>query len=365
MARYWARMFAERDTGTTAGEVWDPTKYKYKGDITTVASGTINKNFILPDIEDGPGLNMVAADIPWSISSFGSYGGVRLSGSEVQTVGGNFTTALFSENAEFLLRHALVSYKERNGQPFYAGDTFSFAVSRSFQDVENNAQHELYKGCKFSDVSLSCSDQSPILRANFGIVGSTKEYLDSADTTNYTPEPTSCDQYPSDIFTFQDMVLKFGDSGQTADITVTEIRNLTLNFRNMLDPIFGQKRNVQQVQRTMCELTWQAEFTMSTLGIDSTVATDLKPPGGSNMTDSQWLRYKVENLHNGSTAAAFPIEFKFVSNDSDKELKINIGKSLITSAVDVMPISRAFSVRVGGVAILDSNCNNFSLTFPS
>lgn len=365
MARYWGRMFAERAAGTLPADVWDETKYKYKGDITTVAAGTIDENFILPDIEDGPGLNMVSADIPWSISSFGSYGGVRLTGSEVQTVGGNFTTAMFSENAEFLLRHALVSYKQRNGQPFYAGDTFSFAVSRSFLDVENNAQHELYKGCKFSDVSLACSDQSPILRANFGIVGSTKEYLDSAGAANYTPEPTSCDQYPSDIFTFQDMVLKFGDSGATADIQVTEIRNLTLNFRNMLDPIFGQKRNVQQIQRTMCELTWQAEFTMSTLGIESTVATDLKPPAGSNMTDSQWLRYKLENLHNGSAAASFPIEFKFVSNDLQKELKIKVGKSLITSAVDVMPISRAFSVRVGGVAILDASCNNFTIEFPA
>lgn len=363
MARYWARMFAERTPGSTSAEVWDETKYKYKGEIKEVSTGTIDKDFILPDIEDGPGLNMVASDIPWQITSFGSYGGVRLAGSEVQTVGGTFTTAMFSENAEWLLRHALVSYRPRNGKTFYAGDTYSFAVSRSFIDVDNATQTELYRGCKFSDVSLSCSDMSPVLRAGFGIVGSTKEYLSDADRDKYSPEPTACDQYPSDIYTFQDMSLKFGDSGATADIQVTEVRNLSLSFRNLLDPIFGQKRNVQSLQRTMCELSWQAEFTMTLLGDDTT--TDLFPPASTNMVKSQWLRYKLENLHNGTAAAAFPIEFKFTSNDKKKDLIIKIGKSLITSVADIMPISRAYSVRAGGVAILDSTCNNFTIDFPA
>jgi hypothetical protein len=170
-------MFSERVAGTASANVWNEPTYKYKGVIKDTTSGVVNKDYILPDVEDGPGLNMQSVNVPWQISSFGSYGGVRLAGSEIMTVGGQFTTALFSENAEWMLRHALVSYKPKNGKMFFAGDTFSFAVARSFLDADNYPQHELYRGCKFSDVSLGCSDQSPILRAGFGIVGSTKEYL--------------------------------------------------------------------------------------------------------------------------------------------------------------------------------------------
>lgn len=361
MARYWARMYAERTSGTAAGDIWLPAKYSYKGTITTAAAGTVNAHYILPDIEDGPGLNMTANEVPWTISSFGSYGGVRLAGSEVQVVGGNFSTALFAENAEWLIKHALVSYKLRGGQPFYAGDTFSFAVARSFVDADENTQHEIYRGCKFSDVALACSDQSPVLRANFGIVGSTKEYPGSTDATNYCPEPTDCDDYPSNIFTFQDMELHIGESGSTADIRVTEFRNLALSFRNMLDPIFGQSRNVQSLQRTMSDLSWQAEFTMTLLG--DTATSDLKPAGGSNMVDSQWLRYKFEQLRNGLAESAFPIQFKFISNDGLKYMLIKIGRTMITSLQDVMPISRTFTVRAGGSAMLDGSCNNFTIEF--
>lgn len=368
MARYWARMFAERTAGSSAADVWKDTSYKYKGVIKDTTAGVVNKDYILPDVEDGPGLNMQSVNVPWQISSFGSYGGVRLAGSEIMTVGGQFTTALFSENAEWLLRHALVSYKLRNGKMFFAGDTFSFAVARSFLDADNYAQHELYRGCKFSDVSLACSDQSPILRAGFGIVGSTKEYLGGGVTEPYTGDagkyctsPTACDGYPKDIYTFQDMQLFMGDSGTTADIQVTEVRNLALSFRNMLDPIFGQSRNVQTLQRTMCELSWSAEFTMTLLGDDAT--SDLKPAAALNMAPSQWLRYKLESLKDSTTAAAFPIEFRFISNEGAKALKIKIGKSLITSVSDVMPMSRTFSVRVGGIAMLAADCTNFNIEF--
>lgn len=370
MARIWARMFAERVTGTTAGDIWLPAKYQYKGPISTIAAGTVGAHYILPDIEDGPGLNMVANEVPWTISSFGSYGGVRLAGSEVQVVGGNFSTALFSENAEWLIRHALVSYKLRGGQPFYAGDTFSFSVAKSFVDADEMPQHELYKGCKFSDVTLACSDQSPVLRANFGIVGSTKQYLAggltdpyTGDALNYCNPPTDCDAYPSDIYTFQDMELKLGPDGETADVHVTEFRNLALSFRNMIDPIFGQSRNVQSLQRTMSDLSWQAEFTMTLLGDNTT--SDLKPVAGDgdNMRDSQWLRYKFEQLRNGLAAASFPIQFKFISNDGTKYMLIKIGRSMITSLQDVMPISRTFTVRAGGSAMLDGDCNNFTIEF--
>lgn len=368
MARYWARMFSERVAGTASNSVWNEPTYKYKGVIKDTTSGVVNKDYILPDVEDGPGLNMQSVNVPWQISSFGSYGGVRLAGSEIMTVGGQFTTALFSENAEWMLRHALVSYKPKNGKMFFAGDTFSFAVARSFLDADNYPQHELYRGCKFSDVSLACSDQSPILRAGFGIVGSTKEYLAggaaepyTGDAAKYCTEPTQCDGYPKDVFTFQDMQLFMGDSGTTADIQVTEVRNLALSFRNMLDPIFGQSRNVQTLQRTMCELSWSAEFTMTILGDDAT--TDLKPPAALNMAPSQWLRYKLESLKDSTTAAAFPIEFRFISNEGGKALKIKIGKSLITSVGDVMPMSRTFSVRVGGIAMLAGDCTNFSIEF--
>ena len=370
MARYWARMFSERATGTASADVWKDTTYKYKGVIKDIAGGTINKDYILPDVEDGPGLNMQSVNVPWQISSFGSYGGVRLAGSEIMTVGGQFTTALFSENAEWLLRHALVSYKTRGGNPFYAGDTFSFAVARSFVDADNYPQHELYRGCKFSDVSLACSDQAPILRAGFGIVGSTKEYLAGGTTDPYTGDalkycnqPTACDGYPKDIFTFQDMQLKLGNDGTVADVQVTEVRNLALSFRNMLDPIFGQSRNVQTLQRTMCELSWSAEFTMTILGDDAT--TDLKPPSNLNMAPSQWLRYKLESLKDSTTAAAFPVEFHFISNEGAKALKIKIGKSLITSVSDVMPMSRTFTVRMGGIAMLAADCTNFTIEFQS
>ena len=370
MARIWGRMFAERATGTAAADIWSSDKYSYKGAITGVSTGTVNKHFILPDIEDGPGLNMQSVNVPWTISSFGSYGGVRLAGSEIQTVNGTFTTALFAENAEWLLRHALVSYKLRNGATFYGNDTFSFAVARSFLDADNYPQHELYRGCKFSDVSLSCSDQAPVLRAGFGIVGSTKEYLAGGTTDPYTgnallysPEPTACDQYPSDIFTFQDMQLKLGASGTTADIQVTEVRNLSLNFRNVLDPIFGQSRSVQTLQRTMCELSWSAEFTMTILGDNAT--TTLKPPDATNMAPSQYLRYKLESLKDGTAAAQFPIEFKFLSNNTGKILDIKVGRSLITQVGDVMPIARTFTARVGGVAMLGSDCNNFTIDFPT
>lgn len=370
MARYWARMFAERAAATAAADIWNSDKYSYKGTITSVASGTINKHFILPDVEDGPGLNMQSVNIPWQISSFGSYGGVRLAGSEIQQVGGTFTTALFAENAEWLLRHALVSYKLRNSQTFYGNDTFSFAVAKSFLDADNNPQHELYRGCKFSDVSLSCSDQAPILRAAFGIVGSTKEYLAGGTTDPYTgdalayaPEPTACDQYPSDIFVFQDAQIKMGASGTTADQIVTEVRNLQINFRNMLDPIFGQSRNVQTLQRVASELSWSGEFTMTIPANDAN--STLVPPNGSNMAPSQWFRYKLESLKNGTPAAQFPIVFKFVSNNNGKIMNINIGRSLITQVSDVMPINRTFTVRVGGVAMLGSDCNNFTIDFPT
>ena len=370
MARYWARMFAERVSGTASANIWNTDTYKYKGTTKSIAAGTINKDYILPDVEDGPGLNMQSVNVPWQISSFGSYGGVRLAGSEIMTVGGQFTTALFSENAEWLLRHALVSYKKRNGQPFYAGDTFSFAVARSFVDADNSTQHELYTGCKFSDVSLACSDQAPILRAGFGIVGSTKSYLAGGSTDTYTgdaakycAEPTACDGYPKDIYTFQDMKLYMADTGTSANIQVTEVRNLSLSFRNMLDPIFGQSRNVQTLQRTMCEMSWSAEFTMTILGDDDT--TTLKPAANLNMTNSQWLRYKLEKLKDGTTGAAFPIEFQFFSNENNNALKFKIGKTLITSVSDVMPMSRTFTVRVGGVAMLDDSCNNFTIEFGS
>ncbi len=368
MARYWARMFAERVTGTPAANVWQESSYKYKGAIKDVATATINKDYILPDVEDGPGLNMQSVNVPWQISSFGSYGGVRLAGSEVMTVGGQFTTALFSENAEWLLRHALVAYKLKNGKPFYAGDTFSFSVARSFLDADNYPQHELYTGCKFSDVSMACSDQAPLLRAGFGIVGSTKAYLGGGSTEPYTgdalkycQEPTACDAYPKDVYTFQDMKLQLADTGTVANIQVTELRNLALSFRNMLDPIFGQSRNVQTLQRTMCEMSWSAEFTMTILGDDAT--TTLKPPSANNMAPSQWLRHKLESLKDSTTAAAFPIEFQFFSNEGNKALKFKIGKSLITSVSDVMPMSRTFTVRVGGIAMLGDDCNNFSIEF--
>ena len=152
-----------------------------------------------------------------------------------------------------------------------------------------------------------------------------------------------------------------GDSGTTADIQVTEVRNLALSFRNMLDPIFGQSRNVQTLQRTMCELSWSAEFTMTLLGDDAT--SDLKPAAALNMAPSQWLRYKLESLKDSTTAAAFPIEFRFISNEGAKALKIKIGKSLITSVSDVMPMSRTFSVRVGGIAMLAADCTNFNIEF--
>jgi hypothetical protein len=363
-------MFAERTSGTAAADIWNSDKYSYKGTISSTSAGTANKHFILPDVEDGPGLNMQSVNIPWQISSFGSYGGVRLAGSELQQVGGTFTTALFAENAEWLLRHALVSYKLRNGQTFYGNDTFSFAVARSFLDADNYPQHELYRGCKFSDVSLSCSDQAPILRASFGIVGSTKEYLAGGSTDTYTgdalayaTEPTACDQYPSDIFTFQDAEILMAASGTTANVQVTEVRNLSISFRNVLDPIFGQGRNVQTLQRVACEMSWSGEFTMTIPG--PTANATLVPDPSLNMAPSQWFRYKLESLKNGTSAAQFPIIFKFKSNSNNKVMNFNIGRSLITQVSDVMPINRTFTVRVGGIAMLGSDCNNFTIDFPT
>lgn len=161
------------------------------------------------------------------------------------TLTGNLRTLLYRSQAAKLMGWALTRIPTGRATPWATtdvdcvmpvGDLASMSLYHGVYDSCGTLKRTAYRGVKVSSLRLSCSEQSPVVVAEFGLVAQKPDPDDAfggvdatgPDATEF-PLPTGASDYPTDPYVLQHSTLKL-------DATVTDYAGFTLNAANRLQP---------------------------------------------------------------------------------------------------------------------------------
>ena len=367
MARFWATMLKELNTGRTAEEfrgsgVKGPTGKGYG------ATGTAGLDYIVPDVEQDA-LTLVDTNNAYPIVSYGSRGGVRHLPVVGYSVGGSFMTKLYNEQCKFLFDAAL--RKTSGSNPL--GDIPSFQIDRCYWDSDPIAPRlvaDSYKGVKFGAFGLTAGAASPIVTCMFQLVGST---CNAINVTGTPPSQTpaygqlhACDAYPTDVFTFKDVkvfaqldgtplwatVSSVKDWTPPADsLRLQTVRSISVNFLNTLATASHNDGVVDRIQRTVQAV--QYSLVVDLVDPDATGTED-------NTFGSQVWRQKYQALRTSVESGRFSLGLT-IERAGVRRISIDLGsRSVIDGYQAIKPIPDIFAAQISGFAMFDpANCNTY------
>jgi len=364
MARLWATILKELNTGRTAEEFRGPGIKGPTGKGYT-NTGTAGTDFIIPDIEQDA-LTLTDTNNAYPIVSYASNGGVRHLPVVGYSVGGAYMTKLYKEQCRFLFDAALRKKSDTNP----LGDIPSFQVDYCYWDSDPIAPRlvsDSYKGIKFGAFGLTAGAASPVVTCMFQLTGSTCTEIPQtvAGTPNYGKEH-ACDGYPTDVFTFKDVKV-FADfdgdslwtgSGDARNWTppagtlrLQTVRSISLNFLNTLATSSHNEGIVDRIQRTVQALQYS-------------IVVDLVDPDASGTEDntygSQVWRQKYQALRTSVEAGRLSLGVT-IERALDTRISIDLGsRAVLDGYQTIKPIPDIFAAQISGFAMFDpSNCGTY------
>jgi hypothetical protein len=368
MARLWATVLKELNTARTAEEfrgpgIKGPTGKGYAN------TGTINTDFLVPDIEQDA-LTLTDTNNTYPIVSYASNGGVRHLPVVGYSVGGAYMTKLYREQCRFLFDAALRKRSESNP----LGDLPSFQIDLCHWDSDPIAPRlisDSYKGVKFGAFGLTVGAASPLVTCMFQLTGSICNTIPQTvpGVPNYGQEP-SCDGYPNDIFTFKDTKIYADFDGDPLWTTtdgvkswtppadskkILTVRSLSLNFVNTLATSSHNEGIVDRIQRTVQAL--QYSMVVDLVDPDATGTEDTL---GSTAYGSQVWREKYRLLRESVESGRLSLGVTF-ERPLDTRISIDLGsRSVLDGYQSIKPIPDIFAAQISGFAMFDpSSCSTY------
>ena len=374
MARFWAHILKEYD-GTTAktkflGAVKGPATQGYSN------NGTIGTDYIVPDIEDGS-LTITDTNNAYPIVSYGSKGGVRLLPCVGYSVGGAFSTKLYSEQAELLIGSALA---KANATTNPTGDALSLQIDRCYVDsdpVQQRLYADSYKGVKIGQFSLTVGSTNPMVQMNMQLVGATRTEISPTVAGGIIPttgKSPACSAYPSSPYTFKNVSVYADFNGgaifsQVANSTetvwavpsatkkLTTVRSISLTFQNTLASTSHSAGTLDRIQRTVTAVQYSMVVDLSDPDGDGTMDTI----GGTSYGSFAWRKRYLdmrESINGGKVSLAVIFDNPVTPG---KRIYFSLGKATgFDSVQSITPIPEIFSAQISGMAMWDADiCNTF------
>jgi hypothetical protein len=382
MARFWAHFLKEYD-GTTPktkflGTVKGPAAQGYSG-----ANATLGTDYIVPDIEDGS-LTITDTNNAYPIVSYGSKGGVRLLPCVGYSVGGAFSTKLYSEQAEFLIGSALA---KANATTNPTGDATSFQIDRCHIDsdpVQQRLFADSYKGVKIGQFSLTVGSTNPMVQLNMQLVGATRTEITATPAGGIVPttgKVPACSAYPSAPYTFKNVSVYADFNGnaifsQVANSTetvwavpaatkkLTTVRSISLTFQNTLASTSHSAGTLDRIQRTVTAVQYSMVVDLS--DPDGDVGT-MDTVGGVAYGSTVWRKRYLDmrdSINGGKVSLAVIFDNPVTPG---KRIYFSLGKATgFDSVQSITPIPEIFSAQISGMAMWDADiCNTFDWNIES
>lgn len=375
MARFWAHILKEYD-GTTA-------KTKFLGAVKGPASqgysnnGTLNTDYIVPDIEDGS-LTITDTNNAYPIVSYGSKGGVRLLPCVGYSVGGAFSTKLYSEQAELLIGSALA---KANATTNPTGDALSLQIDRCYVDsdpVQQRLYADSYKGVKIGQFSLTVGSTNPMVQMNMQLVGATRTEISPTVAGGIIPatgKDPACSAYPSAPYTFKNVSVYADFNGgaifsQVANSTetvwavpsatkkLTTVRSISLTFQNTLASTSHSAGTLDRIQRTVTAVQYSMVVDLSDPDGDTGTMDTI---GGTAYGSFAWRKRYLDmrdSINGGKVSLAVIFDNPVAPG---KRIYFSLGKATgFDSVQSITPIPEIFSAQISGMAMWDADiCNTF------
>lgn len=371
MARMWAYILKEN--GLTANTTGFGDKAVVNGPVTkytavanqTLANGTENTDFIIPDIEN-QGLEMMDTCNQYGIASYGSLGATRLTEVVGHSVAGAYSGKLYSNQAAFLLDWAI---RKKNITTNPTGDIPSVRIDRCHwdSDIVPGIYADSYLGCKVGQLSLTAGVSNPFVAVSAQIIGSRFRDIPVTGTGNasvpaYAKEP-DCTSYPVDPFLFRhvsvyvdfdgaklipDNTLATWDISGLASKKVNTVRSVGLVINNQLSTSSHAEGVLDRIARVVSRLQFSLVLDM----MDSGPATTVDPKS------RVWLK-KYRDMRTAGANGNFSMVV--VLDDGKKRIIFDFGRKAVQMSIQrVFSLTEIFALQISGESMYDGGiCNSF------
>lgn len=238
----------------------------YNSGAITSPAPTLNQDFIWLDYGvQVPAINQVFAF--WNHQSVVPNRGVtnRLTGAEQYTIGGQFQTLLFHEQAKFWKEAVLEPTVSATNNPFKVQDLPSYQIDR-YMSVNGNIQWtDRITGCKFTSATLTSSSEgqrAPVaLSVNWQ--GSTRIEIPTSEVTAFAPPACAGDYIPKKPYRWSKSTLSL-NTGGTAIVLDKIIRSWSVEIQHQM----SSRMNKGATITNMVQTGWNPQMSI-TLDIDS------------------------------------------------------------------------------------------------
>jgi hypothetical protein len=181
----------------------------------------------------------------WTIMSGSGFAVPALFGTQVTALGATLSIPLDYAQAAFLLGWACQIINSGQTSPWttteIAGDLASCSIEYGWSNYDGTIRRKRFLGCKVMSLSLACSRDAPVCRANFAIVGSTPQgnSYDSSTDPSAGAFPMPADSaFPTTPVLFQHL-----KSGLTINnVSRSNFQSIGFNVQNRMKPYFDENR---------------------------------------------------------------------------------------------------------------------------
>lgn len=231
-----------------------------------IAVPTLNQDYIWLDYGvQVPAINQVFTH--WNHQSVVPNRGVtnRLTGAEQYTIGGQFQTLLFHEQAKFWKEAVLEPTVSATSNPFKVQDLPSYQIDR-YMSVNGNIQWtDRITGCKFASATLTSSSEgqrAPVaLSVNWQ--GSTRIEIPTSEVTGFVAPLCTGDSIPKKPYRWSKSTLTL-DSGGTPIALDKIIRSWSVEIQHQM----SSRMNKGATITNMVQTGWTPQMSI-TFDIDS------------------------------------------------------------------------------------------------
>lgn len=232
-----------------------------------IAVPTLNQDYIWLDYGvQVPAINQVFSF--WNHQSVVPNRGVtnRLTGAEQYTIGGQFQTLLFHEQAKFWKEAVLEPTVAATNNPFKVQDLPSYQIDRYMTVNGDIRWTDRITGCKFASATLASSSEgqrAPVaLSVNWQ--GSTRIEIPASEVTAFAPPACAGDYIPKKPYRWSKSTFTLDSTGTTPIVLDTIIRSWSVEIQHQM----SSRMNKGATITNMVQTGWTPQMSV-TLDIDS------------------------------------------------------------------------------------------------
>lgn len=232
-----------------------------------IAVPTLNQDYIWLDYGvQVPAINQVFSF--WNHQSVVPNRGVtnRLTGAEQYTIGGQFQTLLFHEQAKFWKEAVLEPTVAATNNPFKVQDLPSYQIDRYMTVNGDIRWTDRITGCKFASATLASSSEgqrAPVaLSVNWQ--GSTRIEIPASEVTAFAPPACVGDYIPKKPYRWSKSTFTLDSTGTTPIVLDTIIRSWSVEIQHQM----SSRMNKGATITNMVQTGWTPQMSV-TLDIDS------------------------------------------------------------------------------------------------